>query len=596
MPAPSAERCEFVTDLDADYFEPENESLLRTTETDQWRCPHHKFTQTDGSDGGYDFCPFHLGHKPNHGLTVLEDTAELCVWLITGSTEQAPGLGTLPSKLRNYAERENNSGRFETGERTQFIGAVFEGFQFDYRTIDAVSNAPVDLREATVNKVASFQNASFEQPLLLSGAVFNCSTTFFDTTFADRAEFQQTHFTRDTDFLRATFDAWAGFRGATIEGEANFRGVNFDYGIFAMNMAFNGTADFMSATFAAVANFTGSTFRRGAVFSSTQFLGNATFREVSFSGPVKLSDNFIDDTDVDERWQRITVDDRRVQDAAVVFRNLTCEGKLKLIDASIDGDVYIASSTMGGAVVATDLSVKNGPIELNFTGSEVISGHIAASSELVKYNFSETTLGELEIGDNSVDSVQFSKTTFDGFDFGKHLDLFVSMDWQLHSEQASPSECENTYLRAKNGAKQVGESRAVSEFYFLELRHRRAGYLKLIRNTFPGFQALKASTKLFGNLTLAVICGYGERPLRPVVASVGVVGVFAVLYATIGVSLPYEGATKYLTFSLESFVALLVGQPDTTSSITSLLIAIEGFLGAFMIALFVFSFTRSVSR
>jgi hypothetical protein len=596
MAAPPEERCEFATDVSADYFEPDKESLLRTTETGQWRCPHHKFAPTDGPDDGYDFCPFHLGHEPNHGAAVLADTAELCVWLITGSTEQVLGLGPLPSDLRNYAERENDSARFETGERTQFIGAVFEEFRLDYRTIDAVSNAPVDLREATVNEVASFQSASFEQPLLLSGAVFNCSTTFVDTTFAERTEFQQTQFTEDTDFHHATFGAWAGFSSATIAGEANFRGVDFDHGIFGMNMVFHGAADFMAATFAAVANFTGSAFRRGAVFSSTRFFGNATFRDVSFSGPVELSDNFVDDTDVDERWQRVAVDGRRVQDAAVVFRNLTCEGKLNLVDASIDGDVYIASSTMAGAVVATDISVKNGPIELNFTGSEVISGRVATGSEPIKYDFSEGTLGELEIGDSNVDSVQFSKTTFDGFDFGKHLDLFVSMEWQLHSEQASPSECENTYLRAKNGAKQVGESRAVSEFYLLELRHRRAGYLKLIRDTFPGVQALKASTKLLGNLTLAVTCGYGERPLRPVVASVSVVGVFAILYATIGISLPYEGATKYLTFSFESFVALLIGQPETTSSITSLLVALEGFLGAFMIALFVFSFTRSVSR
>lgn len=596
MAAPPGERCEFTTDVRADYFDPDEESLLRITETDQWRCPHHTFAPTDGPDDGYDFCPFHLGHEPTHGAAVPDGVAELCVWLITGNTDQVPGLGPLSSDLRNYAERENESKRFETGERTQFIGAVFGEFRLDYRTIDAVSNTPVDLREATVNDVASCQSASFEQPLLLSGAVFNCPTTFVDTTFAERAEFQQTQFTEGADFHHASFDAWAGFNSATIAGEANFRGADFDHGIFGMNMVFDGAADFMAATFAAVANFTGSTFRRGVVFSSTQFLGNATFRDVSFSGPVELSDNFVDDTDVDERWQRVTVDDRCVQDAAVVFRNLTCEGKLNLIDASIDGNVYVASSTIAGAVAATDISVDNGPIEFNFTGSETISGRVATGPEPIKYNFSETTLGELEIVDSNVDSVQFSKTTFNGFDFGKHLDLFVSMKWQLHSEQAPPSECENTYLRAKNGAKQVGESRAVSEFHIRELRHRRSGHLKLISEGFPGFQALKASTKLLGNVTLAVTCGYGERPLRPVVASMSLVGVFAILYAIMGISLPYEGVTKYLTFSLESFVALLIGQPEATSSITSLFVALEGFVGAFMIALFVFTFTRSVSR
>ena len=103
MAAPPSERCEFATDLSADYFGPDEESLLRTTETDQWRWPHHKFAPADGPDDGYDFCPFHLGHEPDHGAAVLERTAELCVWLITGSIEQVPGLSPLPSELRRYA-------------------------------------------------------------------------------------------------------------------------------------------------------------------------------------------------------------------------------------------------------------------------------------------------------------------------------------------------------------------------------------------------------------------------------------------------------------------------------------------------------------
>jgi uncharacterized protein YjbI with pentapeptide repeats len=498
--------------------------------------------------------------------------------------------------LRTYAERENDSGLFETGERTQFIGAIFENFRLDYRTINGVSNTPVDFREVTVTNAASFKSASFEQPLLFSGAEFNCPTVFADTAFTERTEFQETYFAKDADFHHASFDAWAGFNGATIQGEANFRGVDFDHGIFGVDMTFDSAADFMATTFSEVANFTGTKFRCGAVFSSTQFLANATFRDVFFSGPVELSDNFVDDTDVNERWERIQVDGRTVRNAAVVFRNLTCEGKLNLIGLQVNDSVYVASSTITGAVVATDISVDNGPIELNFTGSRTVSGRVAAGKEPIRYDFSEAMLGELEIGDSVVDSFRFIKTTFDGFDFGKHLGLFASMGWRLHNENASPSECENIYLRAKNGAKQVGESRAVSEFYIRELRHRRAGYYKLFREEFPGYQGFRALRDLLGNVTLAVTCGYGERPLRPIVASMTLIGVFAIFYAAIGISLPYEGPTRFLTFSLESFVALLIGQPETKSSITSLFVAFEGFIGAFMIALFVFTFTRSVSR
>mgnify|MGYP000326558505 CR=1 FL=1 len=596
MAAQPGERCKFETTLDIDYFDPENESLLRITDMGQWRCPHHRFEPDTGPADGYDFCPFHIGHNSTEHATVPEGTAELCVWLITGNTEQVSGLGPLPSALQAYARRECESQQFEMGERTQFIGAVFDEFELDYRAIDGPSNAPIDFRDATVTESASFQSVKFAQPLLFSGAVFNCPTTFVDATFANPTEFRQTRFEGRADFHRATFAEWADFDDATFEREVNFRGVDFDRGIVAVDTCFNRAADFMSAEFAEVANFTGATFRRGAVFSSTTFFGNATFRETSFTGPVELGNRLVEYTDVDDRWDRISVDKRSVQDAAVVFRNLTCEGTLNLAHTSLHGNVYITSSTIGGPIIATGITVHDDPIELNFSGSETIRGRVGAGTEPISYDFTEATLGELELGDSNADSLRFARTTFDGFDFGKHLDLFTTIDWQLHRADTPFPERENMYLRAKNGAKRVGEGRAVSEFYIRELRYRRAGYRKRIYDEFPGFEAAKAFAKFCGSVALAATCGYGERPLRPVITSAGVVGLFAILYAAIGLELPYENELKYLTFSFESFVALLIGQPEPTSSFVSLLAALEGFIGAFMIALFVFTFTRSVSK
>lgn len=62
--------------------------------------------------------------------------------------------------------------------------------------------------------------------------------------------------------------------------------------------------------------------------------------------------------------------------------------------------------------------------------------------------------------------------------------------------------------------------------------------------------------KWFYNLT----CGYGERPLRTVLFSLGVIGLFAGVYAGAGVEVDQSaGGLSYLVFSFQSFVTLILG-------------------------------------
>jgi len=52
----------------------------------------------------------------------------------------------------------------------------------------------------------------------------------------------------------------------------------------------------------------------------------------------------------------------------------------------------------------------------------------------------------------------------------------------------------------------------------------------------------------------------------------------------------------HLTFSVQSFVSLVLGGPTVENAFVSFIGATEGFLGGFMIALFVFTLTRSIAR
>ena len=56
------------------------------------------------------------------------------------------------------------------------------------------------------------------------------------------------------------------------------------------------------------------------------------------------------------------------------------------------------------------------------------------------------------------------------------------------------------------------------------------------------------------------------------------------------------GVLEALVFSFQSFVSFVLGPPEGASLLAEALSAVQGFLGAFLIALFVFTFTRRIHR
>lgn len=107
-------------------------------------------------------------------------------------------------------------------------------------------------------------------------------------------------------------------------------------------------------------------------------------------------------------------------------------------------------------------------------------------------------------------------------------------------------------------------------------------------------------TQWIRNWLFAATAGYGERPLRVVGSSAGVVVLFTVAYLLsneplAGIEEPTP--VEYFLFSFQSFIAFVVGPPSATNAVTiRLLSAFEGFVGAFIVGLFVFVLTRQVHR
>jgi hypothetical protein len=101
---------------------------------------------------------------------------------------------------------------------------------------------------------------------------------------------------------------------------------------------------------------------------------------------------------------------------------------------------------------------------------------------------------------------------------------------------------------------------------------------------------------------VSIICGYGERPLRVVGWAFSVITFMALVYFLIGSVWQWGAFWRSLYFSAVSFTALGYGSwiNETWINMTSDWIrglgAAESFLGVFMMALFLVTFIRKMTR
>lgn len=150
---------------------------------------------------------------------------------------------------------------------------------------------------------------------------------------------------------------------------------------------------------------------------------------------------------------------------------------------------------------------------------------------------------------------------------------------------------EITYINARKGADDVGDNNAASHFFVNEMqtrrqRHKREGDYR----------------RYVSNLLFDFIAGYGERPARVIRSSALCVALFAAGYWALWQVYPsfsshiYDGVAGALLLSFASFSAFVLGGANVTVRPIRLLANIEAFVGAFLIALFVFTLTRSLHR
>lgn len=554
--------CDYAHDVSGDRFD--------DVEGDTWRCPRDRHGDTD-------YCAFHqpIRLHPVRGVS--------------------PGrVGEAIAALVESEESDEN----------RLFGAVCPGIDLEYAVVDGETTHPIDLRESWILGPVECYNCRFENVVRFDGSVFESHAVFEDGTFDASASFSDVEFRGPVAFDLTAFRRWADVKDATFHDEASFRGAAFEKGLFGVGVEFRDAADFMNAGFDSVANFYDATFERGGLFSSATFRGDAKFTGCDLGAPVAVGTNFVDDPSL--ATSELPYEDGTIPETCLALSSTRCIGDLQLAETTAESRVLVVGVDLEGDVELRDMeSASGGPITVDFRDVDSVSGAIEVTDHHA-FDFGGSVLGDVrleqvESADPDLDSFRFENAVFDGFDFGAYRSLFDRLEWRIHDDDATPSERENTYLRAKNGAIRVGENAAAREFHFRELlnrgrSHRRSAFGVTGTEGNGARERLRFVRKWLSNQVLRYTCGYGERPGRVVYASVAVIAAYALVYAWLSVELTYDGAFAPLAFSFQSFNALVLGIPEVSTPGLGVLVASEAFIGPFFVALFVFAITQSVGR
>ena len=238
---------------------------------------------------------------------------------------------------------------------------------------------------------------------------------------------------------------------------------------------------------------------------------------------------------------------------------------------------------------------------------------------------------------NSFQHVIFEETTFRNFDFSEYGSKLSQNNWEIHhsflgkeelrlkrrnintsfgyqekeSTKARRRRLETTYLKAKKGASEVGDNEIASRFFVKEMKQKKRMFRNDARdNELSNISRIKSLIRYLLNGFFQYSCGYGERPVWVITSSLFSVGIFALSYFVLGVDLSSANSSPpssisesplfllpYLVFSFQAFTSLIINSSyESGNLILQFLASVEGFIGAFLIALFVFSLSRSIKR
>ena len=488
---------------------------------------------------------------------------------------------------------------------------------FDFRSFIFIGKIDFckDLNITTL-KSADFNNAIFEGNVVFLKAIFKEDAVFGNTTFKEFTTFKNATFEGFVDFCNVNFRKYAGFENVTFRGNVNFRKTTFEGNTIFANAVFKKYAGFKNAIFKGDSIFGGATFEGNIGFGCATFYGNTGFVHVIF------------------------VDTAR-------FRSVTFKGFVIFVGATfnkIADFVDVKFEVFAGFKGATFKENAYFNIKTN-VGKLSFSNAIFTSGKTLKIEIKEAKKEVI---------VEFKKTYLENIDLELFLNEKVLIDFTgaflrntniqrgqienhiLQEEEGEYLTTEKIFLNLKNNFHGIGQYEDESWAFQIEKDMERKS-LSFPRNnktlktegqtekiTFLKWIEKGDFIKWIISSFSHVIYGYGEKPWNVIKSAIIIIFLFGLSFNLIGIANPEiielngtaiheslgnivevdlmsKGFLKNniirnfpdsIYFSLITFTTLGYGDFRPLEGWGRILAGSEAFIGAFMMALFVYTFAR----
>lgn len=298
--------------------------------------------------------------------------------------------------------------------------------------------------------------------------------------------------------------------------------------------------------------------------------------------------------------------------------------ELDLSEAVFEEGVDLSGLDLEG-IILKKASLSSVPNPTVWAGSDIVDRGLAFPSYFQECDFSLADLEGAGLQSAHLEGVDFTMANLKATDFrgaylsrtrltGAYFDestRFENVRWgdrvlgdEGHCEW---QEVADIYRRLRNWHAFAGHYDEAGEFFYREMTARRKASwwgrergrpLKQILRTRHLWSCIAPQRPFHWvwAMLVNVLCGYGERPFRVLISAVSVVLGLAIIYLGIGTLTP-NSFMHCLYYSAVSFTALGYGSwaPQPTGWVRGIG-AFEAFVGVFMMALFLVTFIRKMTR
>lgn len=505
----------------------------------------------------------------------------------------------------------------------QFIEDIKAGKKLENCAIEEVHingetiNREIQIENCTIAKL-TLQNCIFKKPVTFHGVTF-LGEVFLNLDEEEHKEAGQTVYENEVSFTKCTFQDLTHIKSAIFEQKTTFNESIFEKRATFAKARFLEKAFFIQTHFKGTCRFEATNFERPATFEQAVFDKKANFKKVYFHHTFLFRKAKFNDSATFENGNFA---------GFARFEDMECSGNFSLKKVTLDGKGYFHRVKIGGEGIFRGITAKDSQYfswmecesDVDFSGIEALSSFYIQETKChgeIKFTRSVFHHDLHLIGSYFGKRVNLGQTVF-------HMRLNCSEatfndDVVLYASSPNLLLLKRKQIEGKIASHCEGEFHKAKEVYVMlrrcfdywgEHENSEWAYYNFRKAERKAQQSKNPITKakLFANwLFFDLGCGYGTKPTNVTVLAGFLIMAFTAIFWHFGQFFVVDPSLGDTTNGLSFMQALYVSSMNFVTLGTEgiapsfdhwikYFVAIEGFLGLFLMTVFVGTYTRKMAK